>query len=437
MPSDEKQDILIFRTRLKPNKTQEKALWTSCAGYRWVYNYMLTIQKERYEKWREAKEAWDKENPDGGKFETPDDLKPHSPYELKKLLPALKTDEPTEWLKEIDSAVLQESVLNFGKTWTRFLQRSKTGSGFPKFRNRDKHNYIARSNTKVKGAFPQTVKGRHIRIAKIGMIKMYEEPVCKNRPDAHLIDLTRPSGYIISRKANHWWISIRYQVPHIEPQKREGDHVGIDMGIAKWATLSDGKYIGRDSRIEAKLKRLLERKVFYHRQLSRRPKQKDTEDERKTYSGSNREKTKKKLAKVWNRIAEIRRNYSHHASKKLSQEFARIAIEDLNIKNMTKSAKGTKENPGKNVKQKTGLNRSINQQNWFQFRSMLEYKMARSGGELVPVNPKNTSLTCSKCGHLDKDNRVDQAKFRCQKCGFEENADLNAAINICKVAFGG
>ena len=437
MPSEEKQDILIFRTRLKPNKTQEEALWRNCAGYRWVYNYMLSLFMKRHEEWKIAKEKHESD-PKNGAFVTPEELKPLKAFDLKKLLPVLKKEDSTSWLAELDSQALAGAVINCGKTWTRFLGRKSTGSGFPKFRNRDKHVYLESYNragaTKVK---PSIVEGRRIKLNKIGSVKMYEEVHIKGRPDIHLIDLAKPSSYIISKKANHWWISIRYQAPHIEPQKREGDHVGIDMGVAKWATLSDGKYIGRDSRIETKLKRLLERKDFYYRQLARRPKQKDKEDERKTYSGSNREKTKKKLAKVWSRIAEIRRNYSHHASKELSQEFARIAIEDLKIKNMVKSAKGTKENPGKNVKQKTGLNRSINQQNWYQFRSMLEYKMARSGGELVPVDPKNTSLTCSKCGHLAKENRIDQAKFRCQKCGFEENADLNAAINICKVAFGG
>ena len=433
VPMPDEKDILIFRTRLQPNKTQEKALWQNCGGYRWVYNYMLAIRREQYDKYREVKEAWEKENPDGGKFKTPDELKPHSAYDQKKLLPVLKSDEETEWLKELDSQILQDAVLNCGKTWQRFLQRSKTGSGLPKFRNRDKHNYMARSN----GAKVQWVDERHVNLPKIGNVKMYETVCFKNRPDADLLDLTRPSGYIVSRKANHWWISLRYQAPHIEPEKREGDHVGIDMGIAKWATLSDGNHIGRDVRIETKLRRLLDRKDFYYRQLARRPKQKDEEDERKTYSGSNREKTKRKLAKVWARIAEIKRNYSHTTSKELSQQFAKIALEDLKIQNMTKSAKGSKEEPGRNVKQKSGLNRSINQQNWYQFRSMLEYKMERTGGEVKTVNPKNTSITCSSCGHADKANRVDQSSFVCQKCGFKENADLNAAINICQVAFGG
>lgn len=434
MPADDKpKDILIFRTRLKPNKTQEEALRRNCAGYRWVYNYMLALQKERYEKWKEAKEVWEKENPDGGKFKTPDDLKSHSAYDLKKLLPVLKSDEPTAWLKDLDSQVLQDAVLNFGKTWQRFLGRSKTGSGFPKFRNRDQHNYIARSN----GSKSQWVSGKRVDLPKIGNVKMYEEPHIKNRPDAHLLDLTSPSGYIISRKANHWWISLRYQAPHLEPKKRNGDHVGIDLGVAHWATLSDGRHIGRDDRIETKLKRLLDRKDFYYRQLARRPKQKREDGEAGTFSGSNREKTKKKLAKTWARIAEIKRNYSHSASKELSQQFAKIALEDLKIQNMTRSAAGTVEEPGRNVRQKSGLNRSINQQNWYQFRSMLEYKMERNGGELITVPPQNTSITCSKCGYADKANRPSQAEFKCQECGFEENADLNAAINICNIAFGG
>ena len=108
-------------------------------------------------------------------------------------------------------------------------------------------------------------------------------------------------------------------------------------------------------------------------------------------------------------------------------------MEDLKIKNMSKSAKGTKENQGKNVKAKSGLNRAIFDQSWAEFRRQLEYKMKWKTGELVFVPPQNTSRTCPCCGFVDKKNRKTQASFKCLKCGYSNNADKVAAINILRL----
>jgi putative transposase len=107
-----------------------------------------------------------------------------------------------------------------------------------------------------------------------------------------------------------------------------------------------------------------------------------------------------------------------------------IAIENLQVSNMSKSAKGTVEAQGRNVKTKSGLNRSILDQGWFEFRRQLEYKQAWAGGQVIAVNPRNTSRTCPCCGHIAKENRLTQAKFECVECGYAENADLVGAINI-------
>ncbi|MDP1595939.1 MAG: transposase [Methylotenera sp.] len=107
-----------------------------------------------------------------------------------------------------------------------------------------------------------------------------------------------------------------------------------------------------------------------------------------------------------------------------------IVIEDLQISNMSKSAKGTIETKGRNVKAKSGLNRSILDQGWFEFRRQLEYKQAWAGGQVLAVNPRNTSRTCPCCKHVSADNRTTQAKFECVECGYAENANLVGAINI-------
>ena len=99
---------------------------------------------------------------------------------------------------------------------------------------------------------------------------------------------------------------------------------------------------------------------------------------------------------------------------------------------MSKSAKGDVEQHGKNVKQKSGLNRMILDQSWFEFRRQLDYKLLWNGGHLVAVSPQNTSRTCPCCGHTAKDNRQTQAVFECVECGYTENADAVGAINVLK-----
>jgi putative transposase len=107
-----------------------------------------------------------------------------------------------------------------------------------------------------------------------------------------------------------------------------------------------------------------------------------------------------------------------------------VVVEDLKIKNMTKSAKGTEEKPGKQVAQKKGLNRAITQQSWGLFFELLEYKVKARGGQFVKVDPRHTSQTCNCCGHVSSENRLKQEKFVCTACGHRANADVNAAKNI-------
>jgi putative transposase len=107
-----------------------------------------------------------------------------------------------------------------------------------------------------------------------------------------------------------------------------------------------------------------------------------------------------------------------------------IAIEDLRVSNMSKSVKGTADNPGTHVSAKSGLNKSILDQGWYSFRRTLEYKQQWRGGIVVTVPAQYTSQTCPECGHISKDNRTTQARFCCVACNYSNNADVVAAINI-------
>ncbi len=124
------------------------------------------------------------------------------------------------------------------------------------------------------------------------------------------------------------------------------------------------------------------------------------------------------------------RQENHKVSTVISKNHAVVVLENLKVGNMTRSAKGTVEAPGRNIRQKSGLNKSILDQGWGLLKQMLEYKLRWSGGMLLLVDPAYTSQTCSVCGHVDAGNRTDQKTFHCLHCGHEAHADVNAAKNI-------
>ena len=153
---------------------------------------------------------------------------------------------------------------------------------------------------------------------------------------------------------------------------------------------------------------------------------------RKTRFSTNWKKAKARVQRIHSRIGNARRDYLHKTTTTISQNHAMVCIEDLQVRNMSKSAAGSADAPGRNVRAKSGLNKSILDQGWFEFRRQLGYKLQWAGGYLIAVPPRNTSRTCPACGHVSADNRTSQAKFACVECGFEENADLVGAINILR-----
>ncbi|MDX7731651.1 transposase, partial [Aeromonas caviae] len=183
----------------------------------------------------------------------------------------------------------------------------------------------------------------------------------------------------------------------------------------KLATLSDGTVfepVNSFKTNQTKLARL-------QRQLSKKVK-----------FSSNWKKQKAKIQRLHSHIANTRRDYLHKVTTTISKNHAMIVIEDLKVASMSKSAAGTTSQPGRNVRAKSGLNRSILDQGWFELRRQLEYKQAWRGGQVLAINPAYTSQQCACCGHTAKDNRQTQSQFKCAACGYEANADVNGARNI-------
>ncbi|MDP7548582.1 MAG: transposase, partial [Alphaproteobacteria bacterium] len=192
-----------------------------------------------------------------------------------------------------------------------------------------------------------------------------------------------------------------------------------DVGVALPLARSDGQALPKDDG----LVKLDKRKRRLQRELSRRDKQ-----------SNRRKKSREKAARVSRHIAARRKARLHQATTDLVRNFSLIAIEDLKVGNMTASAKGDADAPGRSVKAKAGLNREILNVAPFMFRTLLEYKTAASGVELIDVAPHYTSQTCNACGVVDAASRKTQSRFSCTHCGHVENADVNAAKNILSKA---
>ena len=223
----------------------------------------------------------------------------------------------------------------------------------------------------------------------------------------------------VSLSAGKWFISIQTE-RQVEKPVAHGEAVGIDVGIVRFVTLSDGTVCEPFSSFSQ------------HRDQLRKAQQAMS---RKKKFSSNWKKAKAKVQRIHVRIANARRDYLHKASTTISKNHAMVFVEDLKVSNMSRSAAGTIEQPGRNVKQKAGLNRSILDQGWAEFRRQLEYKLTWAGGQFMDVPPQNTSRTCPQCGQVSKDNRKSQARFLCVECGDEENAGLVAAINIKRAGY--
>jgi putative transposase len=213
----------------------------------------------------------------------------------------------------------------------------------------------------------------------------------------------------------HWFISFQTE-RQVEPPKHSSrSMVGLDLGVTRFFTLSDGT-------VEEPIN------SFKKHQDALARAQRDLA--RKVKFSASWQKQKARINRIHTRIANVRRDTLHKTSTTMSKNHAMIVIEDLKVSNMSRSAKGTTENPGTNVAAKSGLNRSILDQGWHEFRRQLTYKQAFRGGEVLAVPAHYTSQTCPECQHVSAENRKTQARFECVECGFSENADLVGAINI-------
>lgn len=362
-----------FKFEIRPNGEQIRKIKQFCGCSRFVFNKALAWQNEQYEQNNNHKFSYTK---------------------LANLLPQWKKE--LIWLKDCHSQVLQQSLKDLERAFKNFFQRR---SDFPKFKKK---------GVKESFRFPQGCKieqkNDRLYLPKIGWVRY-----CNSREIVGEI-----KNVTVSMKCGRFFVSIQTEFEQEIPTHKGGE-IGIDMGVARFATLSNGEFFEPLNAFKtykgklAKLQKQLKNKVKFSK---------------------NWQKLKAKISKLHHKIANCRKDFLHKISTKISKNHAMIYVEDLQVANMSASAKGTAEEHGKNVKQKSGLNRAILDQSWFEFRRQLDYKTQWLGGFLVAVPPQNTSRICPCCGHTAKENRETQAHFECVECGYMENADVVGAMNV-------
>lgn len=366
--------MITHKLRLKARKGQHAALQLALDHTRDLYNAAL---EERISAWRNQNVCLSK-------------------YDQFKSLTALHADN---LFNEYATSMQRWPLVKLDQAFKGFFKRLKKGGkfGFPRFRSVARFDTFGFSDI---GGWSFDL--RSITMKGIGRVRVH-----LHRPIEGEI-----RSLMVKREDRKWYALIGVRIENAISHTT-GAVVGLDMGTTHLATLDTGECIAN-----VRTSRRLAPKVAEAARALARGKR----------GSKRRKRSKDKLLRLRRHEANCRTTYLHQQSAALTKRFGTIVIEDLKIKNMTRSVKGSVEAPGKNVAQKTGLNRSISDAAWGRFAEFLTYKAERAGGSVIRVNPKNTSKTCSGC-----DARVPSKigdLFSCPKCGLKVDRDWNAAINI-------
>jgi transposase len=365
----------MSRYRLAPTAPQRAALLKHCGHARFVWNLAL----EQWSMWRPGRRL------PGPRF-------------IEQGRQLTEARSACDWLRAGSHTVQQQALRDFSQAVDRFFAGTH---GRPKWRKAGRHEGFRIVGKQASRIERLSRKWGQVLVPKVGWVRFR---LCRPLPDA--------KSYRIScDTAGRWHIAFA-AVPEPIAPPGTGSVVGVDRGVAVSAALSTGEMLccpGLSPGQRTRLLRLQRRLARAQRESIRRV------------------KVRTAIAKLRAREVDRRKDWVEKLSTDLARRFDVIRVEDLNIPKMTRSARGSVGAPGKNVRQKAGLNRGILASGWGQLVERLERKAA---GRVEKVAAAYTSQTCSRCGTRDKEARESQAVFRCRSCGNIANADVNAAINI-------
>lgn len=315
-----------------------------------------------------------------------DGLKPNK-YILKKFFNNHVKPE-WAWIKEkgICQKITQYAFDSLGEAFQRFF---KGQSKYPNFKKKGKNDSFTIDN----GGKPIPVGGTSIKLPTIGWVKTYEG-----------LPHTTCKSITISRTADSWYIAFSYE-QECQPTIKKHDAVGVDLGVKTLATLSTGKVFENNKHYRKNLVKLKKLSRIYAR---------------KNQGSNNKHKAKIKLARHHARIANLRKDTLHKITTYLCKNHAKIVVEDLNVSGMLSNHK---------------LAQAIADCGFHEFKRQLEYKAKKFGCEIIIADRfYPSSKTCSRCGHKKENLSLSERIYCCENCGFEIDRDLNAAINLSRLA---
>jgi putative transposase len=367
----------MSRYRLEPTREQEAVLLRYCSDARYVWN--LAVEQNAW--WHP------------GRGSAPGYL------EQSRQLTAARADNA--WLAEGSRTVQEQALRDFAEAMTSFFSGTRSRPSWRKVGRNDGFR-ITGQRGQHWDVRRLTRNWGQVRVPKVGWVRFRWS---RDVPaDTRSFRVTRD-------RAGRWHVSFAV-IPNPVPGPGSGGLVGIDRGVTVSAALSTGEMLTAprlSAREQVRLRRL-------QRKLARA-----------TRGSGRRSRVKTAVARLKARERDRRRDWYEKTSTDIARRFDVIRVEDLKIAKMTRSAKGTAQQPGRNVRAKAGLNRGISRSGWGLLVRRLEDK---APGRVEKVPPAYTSQRCSACGHVDGRSRESQARFRCTACGYACNADVNAALNI-------
>jgi transposase len=367
----------MSRYRLLPTPAQEAVLRDHCAHARFVWNLAV----EQHSHWRP------------GRTSAPGYL------EQCRQLTAARAGQP--WLAAGSQMVQQQALRDFARAMAAFFD-PQNPAGRPSWRKAGRDEGFGVVAVKPEHVRRLSRKTGEVWIPKAGWVRFRWSRAVPAGVKSYRVTMDR---------AGRWHVAFA-AVPAPIPAPGNGQVAGIDRGVAVSAALSTGELLHAPGLTAPERNRLLrlERKLARARR------------------GSNRRgRARHAIARLRTRETDRRKDWAEKASTGIARRFDVIRVEGLQIRNMTRSAKGTWQNPGRNVRQKAGLNRGILRSGWGLLVRRLEEK---APGRVEKIKPAYTSQRCSACGQVDGKSRESQARFVCTACGFACNADVNAARNI-------
>jgi putative transposase len=369
----------MSRYRLLPTPAQEAVLRDHCGQARYVWNLAV----EQHSHWHPGRKG--------------------APGYLEQCRQLTAARAAFPWLAAGSQMVQQQALRDFAQAMAAFFNPANP-AGRPSWRKAGRNEGFRCVGRRGRQWDVRRLsrKAGEVWVPKAGWVRFrWSRPV---PPDAKSYRVTMD-------RAGRWHVAFAV-IPPAVPAPGNGEVVGIDRGVAVSAALSTGELLrvpGLAARERSRMRRL-ERILARAKRGSER-----------------RAQVKQAIARLHARQTDRRKDWAEKASTGIAGRFDVIRVEDLRIKNMTRSAKGTRENPGRNVGQKAGLNRGILASGWGLLVRRLEQK---APGRVEKVTPHFTSQRCSACGHVDARSRESQARFACVACGYVGNADVNAARSI-------